>query len=53
MTARPQTIAPRALATEALALMEARKITSLVVADPAGQVLGLIHLHDLWKTEAL
>jgi arabinose-5-phosphate isomerase len=53
MTSRPQTIAPRALATEALALMEARKITSLVVAGPAGQLLGLIHLHDLWKTEAL
>jgi arabinose-5-phosphate isomerase len=53
MTPRPQTIAPRALATEALALMEARKITSLVVTDPAGQLLGLIHLHDLWKTEAL
>lgn len=53
MTARPRTIAPRALATEALALMEAGKITSLVVTDPGGQLLGLIHLHDLWKTEAL
>ena len=53
MTARPRTIAPRALATEALALMEAGKITSLVVTDPGGRLLGLIHLHDLWKTEAL
>ena len=53
MTSRPQTIAPRALATEALALMEAGKITSLVVTDPGGRLLGLIHLHDLWKTEAL
>ncbi len=53
MTARPRTIAPRSLATEALALMEAGKITSLVVTDPGGRLLGLIHLHDLWKTEAL
>ncbi len=53
MTTRPRTIASRALATEALALMEAGKITSLVVTDPEGRLLGLIHLHDLWKTEAL
>jgi arabinose-5-phosphate isomerase len=53
MTREPVVIGPRAFATEALALMEARKITSLVVTDPAGRALGLLHLHDLWKTEAI
>jgi hypothetical protein len=30
--------------------MEARKITSLVVTTPAGEALGVLHLHDLWLT---
>jgi arabinose-5-phosphate isomerase len=51
MTARPVTIDREGLAVEALNLMEARKITSLVVADKAGKVEGIIHLHDLWRTE--
>ena len=41
---------PRALATRALALMEERRITALVVVDGAGTVEGVVHLHDLWKT---
>ncbi|MBN2409596.1 MAG: KpsF/GutQ family sugar-phosphate isomerase [Candidatus Aminicenantes bacterium] len=51
MTAHPVTIDGEGLATEALNLMEERKITSLVVADKAGKVEGIIHLHDLWRTE--
>lgn len=48
MTAKPKTIAPDALAQQALALMQDRKITSLFVVDPAGdgRALGLIHVHD-------
>jgi arabinose-5-phosphate isomerase len=42
------TIAPSALATEALHLLETRRITSLIVADARSQVLGVLHLHDLW-----
>jgi arabinose-5-phosphate isomerase len=53
MTADPVVIGPRAFATEALALMEARKITALVVADADSVVAGIVHLHDLWKTEAI
>ena len=41
------------LATYALALMEDRKITSLVVVDADRVVQGLVHLHDLWKTEMI
>jgi arabinose-5-phosphate isomerase len=50
MNARPVTIAPDAFAGEALALMEARKITSLIAVAPGGEALGVLHLHDLWTT---
>ena len=43
------TIAPDAFAGEALALMEERKITSLIVVS-RGEALGVVHLHDLWTT---
>lgn len=48
MTCNPTTIAPDALAEEAVAIMNARKITSLFVVDPAtpGQTKGLLHIHD-------
>ena len=42
------TIPPQALATAALRLLEMKRITSLVVADPERRVLGILHLHDLW-----
>jgi arabinose-5-phosphate isomerase len=48
MTRDPQTIGPHVLASEALVLMERRKITSVVVVDGQGKVLGVVHLHDLW-----
>lgn len=52
MTRTPVVIDPDALAVEALNLMEQRKITALVVVTgrPA-RVAGVVHLHDLWKTE--
>lgn len=48
MTANPTTIGPDALAEEAVAVMNQRKITCLFVVDPAGsrQPLGLLHIHD-------
>jgi arabinose-5-phosphate isomerase len=51
MTVDPITIRRGGLATEALNLMEARRITSLVVLDEEGCAAGIIHLHDLWRTE--
>ncbi|MCX7895855.1 MAG: KpsF/GutQ family sugar-phosphate isomerase, partial [Thermoanaerobaculum sp.] len=42
------TIPPHHLATEALRLLETRRITSLIVTDGDGRVLGVLHLHDLW-----
>jgi arabinose-5-phosphate isomerase len=50
MNAKPMTIAPEAFAGEALALMEGRKITSLIVVGAAGEALGVLHLHDLWAS---
>jgi len=53
MTRNPQTIGPHVLASEALNAMEKRKITSIVVVDEAGGVLGVVHLHDLWGLELI
>jgi CBS domain-containing protein len=33
--------------------MEERRITALPVVDGGGRVLGVLHLHDLWKTEMI
>jgi arabinose-5-phosphate isomerase len=51
MTRTPHVIAAREIATRALDLMETNKITALVVVDAERRVEGVIHLHDLWKTE--
>jgi arabinose-5-phosphate isomerase len=48
----PMTIAADAFAGEALALIEERKITSLVVTGAEGEALGVVHLHDLWETSS-
>jgi len=53
MTKHPITVGRRDLATAALARMEERKITSIPVVDDAGAVEGVVHLHDLWKTEMI
>jgi arabinose-5-phosphate isomerase len=51
MTKSPKTIAPGEFAATALALMEEKKITSLMVVDKESGLLGIVHLHDLWSTE--
>jgi arabinose-5-phosphate isomerase len=53
MTRNPVLVGRRELAVTALDLMEGRKITSLLVTDPGGRVEGVLHLHDLWKTEMI
>lgn len=49
MTREPATLPPATLAADALALMEQRQITSVVVTGPDAVVLGVVHLHDLLK----
>jgi len=51
MTPHPVTVGPDVMAVEVLNLLEARRITSVVVVDPETRVLGVVHLHDLWRTE--
>ncbi len=53
MNDHPRTIAAEELAATALAILEERKITSLVVVDAAGTVEGVLHLHDLWGVELI
>jgi arabinose-5-phosphate isomerase len=48
MTRAPQTIAPAMLAVEALALMNARAITTLFVVENAKPV-GILHIHDVLR----
>ena len=51
MTAVPVTIRSSVLAVEAMRIMEAQKITSIIVVNENNFVDGVIHVHDLWKTE--
>jgi arabinose-5-phosphate isomerase len=53
MTTKPRTIGASEFAATALALMEEKKITSLVVVDDDRRLLGIVHLHDLWGTEMM
>jgi arabinose-5-phosphate isomerase len=51
MNPHPLTIEGSALASSALALMEDKKITSLIVIAAGGHVEGVVHLHDLWTLQ--
>jgi arabinose-5-phosphate isomerase len=53
ITRDPQTIGPNVLASEALTLMEKRRITCVIVVDAAKKVQGVVHLHDLWGMQLL
>jgi arabinose-5-phosphate isomerase len=49
MNSSPNTIKAEILAAEALAIMEAKSITSLVAINEQRQPVGVIHLHDLLR----
>jgi arabinose-5-phosphate isomerase len=51
MNRNPKTISGGELAGAALSKMESMKITSLVVVDTDGKIAGVVHIHDLWRTE--
>jgi len=53
MTRDPKTISRNEFAATALALMEERKITSLIVIGENREIEGIVHLHDLWGTELM
>ncbi len=51
MTRAPRTIDGGELATAALRNMETHHITSLLIVDEKHRLQGILHLHDLWRTE--
>jgi len=53
MTKNPRTLSPQALAAEAVQLMEAHKITQVLVVDEHGALLGALNLHDLFRAKVI
>jgi len=53
MNPHPRTIASTELGAKALAILEERKITSLIVVGADDCVEGIVHLHDLWGVELI
>jgi arabinose-5-phosphate isomerase len=53
MNPNPITIERKLLAVEALRIMETHKITSVIVVDDDRRVDGVVHLHDLWRTQMI
>lgn len=51
MKPNPITIEEEALASEALKIFEEKKITSLFIKDRQEKLIGIIHLHDLWRVK--
>ena len=53
MNPNPITIDRGLLAVEALRIMETHKITSVIVVTNDGKIEGVVHLHDLWRTQMI
>jgi arabinose-5-phosphate isomerase len=53
MTRNPRTLSPQALAAEAVSLMEAHKISQLLVVDERGMLLGALNMHDLFRAKVI
>jgi len=53
MHANPRRIAPDALAVDAAEMMEAHAITSVLVVDAAGALVGVVHIGDLMRAKVI
>ena len=53
MNASPKTIGAGEMAVRGLHTMEEKRITSLIVVNGEGRIEGVLHLHDLWRTELI
>jgi arabinose-5-phosphate isomerase len=49
MTVGPKSVLPSTLAAEAVHLMETHRITSLIVLDDQGKLVGALNVHDLLR----
>jgi arabinose-5-phosphate isomerase len=53
MHVNPSTISAHALAVDAADLMEARRITSVLVVDETGRLCGAINSNDLMRAKVI
>lgn len=53
MSRNPKSVAPSAMAVEAATLMDANRLTQLLVVDPAGALVGALHMHDLLAAKVI
>lgn len=53
MHSQPHTIGPDALAADAAQLMERHGITSVLVTDAAGTLVGMVHIRDLMVAKVI
>jgi len=49
MSLKPKSVSPATLAAEAVHLMETHRITSLIVIDTDGKIVGALNVHDLLR----
>jgi arabinose-5-phosphate isomerase len=49
MNRNPRTLRDSTLAAEALNIMEASKITALIVEDEQKRPIGVLHMHDILR----
>jgi arabinose-5-phosphate isomerase len=52
MTPKPIVVAPDIIVAEALALLNEKKRSVLLVVDGSRKPLGIVHLHDLLRLGA-
>ncbi|MEP6969098.1 MAG: CBS domain-containing protein, partial [Betaproteobacteria bacterium] len=53
MTAGPRTVAPQALAVDAVDAMERHRITSVLVVDETGALCGALNSNDLMRAKVI
>ncbi|MDO9602845.1 MAG: KpsF/GutQ family sugar-phosphate isomerase [Rhodocyclaceae bacterium] len=53
MGRNPRVIGPDRLAVEAVEMMERLKLNQLLVTDDAGQLLGALNMHDLFRAKVV
>ena len=53
MTRGARSIAPGALAAEAVQLMERYKVNQLLVVDERGELMGALNMHDLFRAKVI
>jgi arabinose-5-phosphate isomerase len=53
MHANPRTVQAEQLAVDAVAIMEEFRINQMLVVDPAGVLVGALHIHDLTRAKVI